>query len=398
MFESSTGGSFDRAVALFEQGLALLSSEEIGPIDVADLGANVKRIRGLIDRLEAQCARRIEQFDKYQGFGVSGDTSTTNWLRNNCKMSGFSADKHVKLARRLPKLEATQTALESGAIGIEHALEIARATEDLGAAAETELLVAAKVQDPAELRHTAKQIRHRLDAVGMAREALAQFRKRRLHLYELADGMLGLDGALPAEGGAALRRCLESLIGTPPKDDERSQQQRQADALLELCGRQLDSGRLPVVNGRKPHVTVVVQAATLAGEPGSPAAELEGAGPLSGETAKRLLCGGSASVLTVDEKSAPLDLGRTRRLATEAQRRALVARDKHCRWPGCSWEARFCEAHHLDAWSVGGATNVRRMVLLCKSKHHPLVHEGGWRLVEGENGRLEARPPDGRPP
>ena len=138
---------------------------------------------------------------------------------------------------------------------------------------------------------------------------------------------------------------------------------------------------------------MIVQAETLAGVPGAPAAELEGAGPISGETARRLLCGGSVSVLTVDKKGAALDLGRSRRTASEPQRRALVARDQHCQWPGCSWEARFCEPHHVDEWKLGGGTSVPRMLLLCKSKHHVMVHEGGWRLVESDEGRLKALPP-----
>jgi hypothetical protein len=211
----------------------------------------------------------------------------------------------------------------------------------------------------------------------MARQALDQLRKRRLHLFNLPDGMLGLEGALPPEGGVALRLTLEALTGVPPKDDERTQQQRNADALMELCERQLDSGKLPRVNGRKPHLTVVVQAETLAGRSGAPAAHLEGAGPISGETAKRLLCGGSVSVLTVDKSGVALDLGRARRLASEPQRRVLVAQSQYCNFPGCSWEARFCTPHHLDEWALGGGTKVTRMVLLCKVKTSPTRARGG---------------------
>ncbi|HLQ62693.1 MAG TPA: hypothetical protein VK131_12610, partial [Candidatus Acidoferrales bacterium] len=122
-------------------------------------------------------------------------------------------------------------------------------------------------------------------------------------------------------------------------------------------------------------------AETLAGVPGAPAAQLEGAGPISTETAQRLLCGGGASLLTVNGKGVVLDLGRSKRTASEGQRRALSARYKHCCISGCDWEARFCEPHHLDEWRLGGGTKVERMVLLC-SKHHVLVHEGGWKLAE----------------
>ena len=249
VFEATTGAIFAEGVALIDKGLALLAENDLGPVPPEDLGLDIKAIRSRIDRLEAQCARRVEQFDRCRGFGPSGDTSTTNWLRNHCHMSGFSADKHLKFARQLPELEGTQKALESGAIGIEHALEIARATEDLGSGAERELLLAAKVQDPAELRQTAKQIRHREDPQGLAAQVLEQYRKRRLHLFQHQDGMLGLDGALPAEGGVALKRCLESLIGTPGKDDDRTQQQRQADALLEPAGASWTPAACPARTG-----------------------------------------------------------------------------------------------------------------------------------------------------
>jgi hypothetical protein len=352
---------FEAAMEHFAQGLALLSQQDISAVPPRQLGTDIQRIRGVINRAEAQCVRRVELFDREQAYGSSGDTSTTNWLRNHCQLSGFAADKHVKLARQLPELQATQQALESGEIGIGHALEVARATDDMGAGAEAELLSAARTKDPAEVRQAAREIRHRVDAEGMARQAMEQFRKRRLHLFELPDGMVGVEGALPPEGGAALRLTLESLTGVPPKDDERTPQQRRADALMELCRRQLDSGTLPSLNGRKPHLTVVVQAETLAGAPGAPAARLEGAGPISGETARRLLCGCSASVLKVDGKGVALDLGRAKRLASEPQRQvwwratraawfpAAVGRPASAN-PTTSTSGRLAEAPGSTGW------------------------------------------------
>jgi len=376
---------FERATSLLQEAVSVLSGEDLNTLPPVLVGTQIKTLRGFIDKLERQCAR-IEAFDRDRGYAATPDTSTVSWLRNECHLSGASADKHVKLARQLSELEETQKALEAGLIGIEHALEIARATDDLGLAAETELLEAARAKDPAELRQTAREIRHRVDAEGMARRAMEQQRKRRLHLYDLPDGMIGVDGALPPEGGAALRITLDSLIGVPPKGDERTQQQRQADALMQLCRRQLDSGTLPSKGGRKPHLTEVVQAETGA-------ARLEGAGPISTQTAERLLCEGSVSVLTVDKQGAALDLGRSQRLASEPQRRALGARYTTCAAPGCNWEVRFCEPHHLDEWAKGGGTTADRMVPLCTVKHHPLVHEGRWKVVEGRDGKIDLVPP-----
>ncbi|HLQ61815.1 MAG TPA: DUF222 domain-containing protein [Candidatus Acidoferrales bacterium] len=376
---------FGEAAGHFARGLELLSRQDLDGIAPVDLGQDVKRISGVIDRLQLERARRVELFDRGRGFGPSGHATATSWIRNECKMSGFAADQQVKLARQLPELESTSRALAAGEIGIEHALEIARATQDLGLTAEGELLSVAKEKDPAEVRLAARDLRHRVDADGMARLAAEQYRKRRLRIYNLADGMVGMDGALPPEDGAALRLTIESLAGIPPKGDDRTQEQRNADALSALLRRQLDAGSLPSLGGRKPQLTVVINAETLAGLPGAPAARLEGAGPISTETARRLLCRGGASLLTVNGKGVVLDLGRSKRTASEGQRRALSARYRHCCTRGCDREARFCEPHHLDPWELGGGTSVERMVLLC-SKHHVQVHEGGRPMEEPRAG------------
>jgi len=372
---------FEQILRLLEKALNLLSRQDLDGIAPVVLGQDIKGLSRVIGRLELERARRLEAFDRERGFGPSGHTSSTSWVRNECKMSGFAADRQVRLARQLPDLDSTQKALAGGEIGIEHALEIARATQDMGLAVEGELLSVAKEKDPAQIRLAARDLRHRVDAEGMAREAAEQYRKRRLKIFSLPDGMVGMDGALPPADGAALKLVIESVSGIPPKGDERTPEQRNADGLAEVMRRQLESGALPSVGGRKPQLMVVVNAETLAGAAGAPAARLEGVGPISTETAKRLLCCGSASVLTTDKKGVILDLGRSRRTASPGQRKALASRYGYCCWPGCNWEVRFCEPHHLDEWWLGGGTSVGRMGPLC-GKHHVLVHEGGWRLDE----------------
>jgi hypothetical protein len=142
---------------------------------------------------------------------------------------------------------------------------------------------------------------------------------------------------------------------------------------------------LPSIGGRKPHLMVVMQ--------GDEAPRLEGYGPICHESAERLACEGSVSVLTVDKHGVALDLGRSQRLASEAQRRVLAAQDERCQYRGCSWPARFCEPHHLDFWERGlGRTSVKRMQLPC-DRHHRAVHEGGLRLVAQQDGVVEALPP-----
>jgi 5-methylcytosine-specific restriction endonuclease McrA len=80
----------------------------------------------------------------------------------------------------------------------------------------------------------------------------------------------------------------------------------------------------------------------------------------------------------------PLALGRKRRTVSPALRRALAARDRGCRFPGCD-ATRFVEAHHVEHWAFGGETNLSNLILLCH-RHHRLVHERGYTLRDGGDG------------
>ena len=70
-----------------------------------------------------------------------------------------------------------------------------------------------------------------------------------------------------------------------------------------------------------------------------------------------------------------LDVGRKTRTIPPAIRRALGARDRRCRFPGC--DSRRCDAHHVRHWADGGATRLDNLVLLCR-RHHRAVHEEGF--------------------
>jgi hypothetical protein len=91
--------------------------------------------------------------------------------------------------------------------------------------------------------------------------------------------------------------------------------------------------------------------------------------------------------------SQPLDVGRTSRVVTPAQRSALAVRDGGCVFPDCQRPLSWCDAHHLWHWLDGGPTDLDNLVLLCRA-HHRTVHEGGWRLARQPDGGLTASPPD----
>ena len=101
-----------------------------------------------------------------------------------------------------------------------------------------------------------------------------------------------------------------------------------------------------------------------------------------------------------------LDVGRKTRTVPPALRRALDARDRGCRFPGCG--LRFTDAHHIVHWADGGETKLENTLLLCRS-HHRRVHEGGSQVGGHRDGQVvvftaqgtalfEAAPPPGLPP
>ena len=94
----------------------------------------------------------------------------------------------------------------------------------------------------------------------------------------------------------------------------------------------------------------------------------------------------------IDSDSMIIDVGRTRRVVNGSRSRALKARDKGCRFPGCDRPASWTNAHHIVHWARGGTTDLDNLVLLCH-RHHWMVHEGGWQLVKRDDGTVLTLPP-----
>jgi hypothetical protein len=89
-----------------------------------------------------------------------------------------------------------------------------------------------------------------------------------------------------------------------------------------------------------------------------------------------------------------LDLGRSTRLASAAQRRALRALYATCAIPGCDVRYSRCKLHHIIWWRHGGRTDLANLLPVC-SHHHTKVHDAGWNLQSGPNRELTIRFPDG---
>jgi Domain of unknown function (DUF222)/HNH endonuclease len=361
-----------------EHAIDLVASEDTDHLADVALSEDLRRIRDAIDRLEGEFSLRLRRFARLRGHVTDGATSVVSWLRYRCRLSVSQASARSQVARLLPKIPGAEHLLRRAEIGFRHAAVLAQAVDEVGVAAVTaaadELISAARTLDPDRLRIVTRHLRHCVDPDGVLSDAERDYARRRLHVSPILDGLSVIDGRLDAEGAALLRTALEAL-SRPPPSDPRTPAQRRADALVELCRRQLQSGGLPQIGGERPHLFLTVSPQTLARLPRTPAGELRWAGTVPAETARRIACDAAVTEFKANEPDTVASSSRRRRTIPPAMRRALVARDGGCRYPSCDRPAEWTDAHHVRHWADLGKTELSNLILLCRV-HHRMVHEG----------------------
>jgi hypothetical protein len=180
---------------------------------------------------------------------------------------------------------------------------------------------------------------------------------------------LAFNGRLPLEQGLAFEQAIWSIAKTHRAADKKTGsvlawQQYTADALVTLA-RQGGTNADGDTGVRRSPTTLIVHISDEAPP------MLEGAGPISPETAQRLTC--DARRLTIKPCGRDLMHSRVGRCASYAQHRALYNRSGHCQYPGCT-AARELEAHHVVPVEHGGRTELDNLILLCP-RHHKLLHD-----------------------
>jgi hypothetical protein len=372
--------------------------------------------------------RLVAEFDERGGWHGVGIKSCGHWLAWQCGMSPVTAREHVRVARALRGLPRIAAAFDAGRLSYAKVRALTRiAAPDCEAAplefassataSQTERFCRAwrRVDDdtddsgPERRPEDGQSFEHWTDDEGyltlkirmpadvanplLARiDSLAEREARR----ERAQNKKAQAGheAIRAAGGridaALAQRCADDTAAGLVR--ERTAARRIA-ALAALADARIDLDRRPGDPPRR-EVVVHVDAAVLADDTAAGRAHYAGGRAITGAQARRILC--EATVVTMLEQGRePLAVGRRKRRATTAQRRALLRRDGGCARPGCP-ETRIerLHAHHMRHWLFGGRTDLANLVLLCDADHG-LVHDHHL-ILSRRDGQLVVLTPDGR--
>lgn len=174
--------------------------------------------------------------------------------------------------------------------------------------------------------------------------------------------------------------------------DPREHGTRMWDALLEACNRLQKTDSLPHAHGSTARVIVTINDHDLRDQ-------LHGRGllpngdSLSATAVRKLACDAEIIPGVLGSNGEILDLGRARRLVTAGLFLALVLRDRHCAFPGCTRPPIACDAHHITHWADGGPTSLDNLVLLCR-RHHTITHHTPWTVhIDPDTRRPVWKPP-----
>lgn len=357
---------------------------DLPPIE--DLDRNILTLCTHINAATYELLLLIREFDERAGFVQWGLDNCAEWLAWRCDLSMTTAREKVRVAHALKGLPGISNAFATGELSYSKVRSLTRVANRDN---EDDLLAFA-------LRHTTTHVAERCRELrcgseASIAEAAGAYASRSLRLRrDHQRSMMTITVELPLDTGELVEKALDKarddeVLNIPDLADT-AWSTRQADAFVNVVTGFL-GGSVDNHHASDNYlVTVHVDQSALAGGGGRSALPIE--------SVKRLCCDSHAVVITEDKAGEPLSIGRKTRIVPKAIQRALRARDKaRCRFPGCK-NHRYLHSHHVEHWSNGGETSLENLVLLC-TRHHTLVHEGGFRIERDFQNRWYFQRPDG---
>ena len=373
---------------MFDQGRQEVKSEAVGaaPVDPTELSDDDldKQMQALWAHVHVAMGRAVELQAEINRRGLWhkwGAQSPGRWLSWRAGLSLREANTVCRVADRLEECPGTKKALQTGEVSLAKAAAITRVATD---ATEDTLLYYARYAPTPELEGIARAYHKATEA--LSDEDTERHHHRYLSAYfdEASDYIIR--GRLTPEAGAVVDKALEVAFDRNATDPDADTGARYADALAVVAERSLEVTD-PGSGSDRYQVVVHVTDDVLA----SGRCEIEPGAELPVETARRIAC--DAALVEMVETGGSQVSGRKTRIVPTRMRRALKARDKTCRWPGCTAKGHY-DAHHIVFWTHYGKTLLPNLVLLCRY-HHRQVHEGGFKVAK-DGDRFKFFTPRGR--
>ncbi len=385
-----------------------LLAERAAPPEIAALGDAIVTLAARLHAATYELLVLLREFDARDGWNA-GFLSCAHWLHWRTGIDLGAAREKVRVAKALATLPRVSAAMQRGQLSYAKVRAITRvATPD----SEGALLDVAMAGNCAHVERLVRAWR-RVDRAAEARDVETRHWNRQLSTWVDDDGMVVIRGRLTPEVGAVVQRALEAAAdrlfreaaGAPAGGAiaaELTPGQRRADALGLLAESALAADLDGGTAGDRYQVVLHVNA-ELPTAPPAPAEPVDanpepfdgalevdhGALYVSMETSRRLSCDASVVAMHHDPDGSVRDVNRKTRSIPTAIRRAVTARDRQCRFPGCT--SRRCDAHHVEHWADGGRTSADNLVLLCR-RHHRAVHEGGFGIGTEPGRRSDVQP------
>ena len=311
-------------------------------------------------RIKQRVTEIVREADDEGDWQAAGCSSSAQWLAQLSSSDHRTALRITRTSSALRSLPALDHALSTGALSLD---QVAAAAEFATPASDAELARIAVGKAPSAIALAARTI-----APPKVEDDQELYERRALSMtWTRGRRELAFSGRLPLEQGTAFEQAIWNIAKDQRAADKQAGtilewQQSAADALVTLAqhGGASRDGAV-----RRSPTTLIVHLSDDAPP------LLEGAGPISPETAERLTC--DARRLVIKRHGRDLVHSRVTRCASYAQQRALHKRSSHCQYPGCT-AARELEAHHLIAVECGGKTELDNLILLCP-RHHKLLHD-----------------------
>jgi hypothetical protein len=336
----------------------------------------LRLLQGLSNAIDAEKVALVADVDEHRDFEAEGCSSLKNWLRDQLHLDGKQAGQLVRSGRTLRDMPDLESLAVEGAVSLDHVDAFGYAAKHIDPMVVEQcmnpLLDLATHAAPTTVRQAVKKLRATAHPDDLDEAWIKGMDRHDLKVSVVGDGV-AVTGFLPFDTGTKLKTLLQSLSAPTCAEDDRPISIRRVTALDALLSSVLASG-LPQDKGVRPHVDLTVDLSQLAHNPETATAELAGFGTIGPTQLQQMLCDANLTPILTAGRHAVLDVGRTHRLATPHQRKAVVNRQGGtCAGPGC--RGPVVHVHHVEYWSDGGPTDLQNLIGLCP-RCHAAVHQG----------------------